>query len=174
MYFGPNELNPMVPNKVKEFAATIMQYTLHFNNLLKTVGNSFSSSKTVVSLAELDCASPGASPVVSDSSSLFELGMVRGKKKTNRDTTRAIVPNMRKPSHQAPIQRGSLGVIVVGFKLTGIFPNCPPRIRAINGPKIPNEVEIAKYKPVLDLSDELSRYTVPREDLGDLATPWMT
>lgn len=40
MYFGPNELNPMVPNKVKEFAATIMQYTLHFNNLLKTVGNS--------------------------------------------------------------------------------------------------------------------------------------
>lgn len=84
--------------------------------LIKHSSIPFSSSKTVVSLAELDCASPGASPVVSDSSSLFELGMVRGKKKTNRDTTRAIVPNMRKPSHQAPIQRGSLGVIVVASK----------------------------------------------------------
>lgn len=73
----------------------------------------FSSSRTVVSLAELDFASSGASPEVSVSSSLFGLGMVRGKKKTKRDTTRAIVPNMRKPSHQAPIQRGSLGVIVV-------------------------------------------------------------
>lgn len=40
MYFGPNEFNPMLPNKVKEFAATSIQYTLHFNNLLKTVGNS--------------------------------------------------------------------------------------------------------------------------------------
>lgn len=76
----------------------------------------FSSSRIVVSLAELDFASSGASPVVSESSSLFGLGMVRGKKKTKRDTTRAIVPNMRKPSHQAPIQRGSLGVIVVASK----------------------------------------------------------
>lgn len=76
----------------------------------------FSSSRIEVSLSELDFASSGASPVVSESSSLFGLGMVRGKKKTKRDTTRAIVPNMRKPSHQAPIQRGSLGVIVVASK----------------------------------------------------------
>lgn len=46
IYFGPNEFNPMLPNKVKEFAATSTQYTLHFNNLLKTVGNPEGITKT--------------------------------------------------------------------------------------------------------------------------------
>lgn len=39
MYFGLNEFNLMVLNKVKEFVVIIMQYILYFNNFLKIVGN---------------------------------------------------------------------------------------------------------------------------------------
>ena len=57
------------------------------------------------------------SSVSFDSSpSLFGSGMVLGNMRTRMETTRAREPKSRNPNHQAPIHRGSLGVIVVAWK----------------------------------------------------------
>ena len=50
------------------------------------------------------------------SQSLFGSGMVLGNMRTRMETTRAREPKSRNPTHQAPIHRGSLGVIVVAWK----------------------------------------------------------
>lgn len=59
----------------------------------------FSSFKIVILLVEFDCVLLGVFLVVLDLLLFFELGMVCGKKKINRDIIRVIVLNMRKLSY---------------------------------------------------------------------------